>query len=357
MLGFDGRAARYVWTTAIIVLMILLVYLVRQTLFVFVLAVLFAYLLAPLVNLLDRLLPTSRTRTPALALAYVLVVAVLVVAVLQIGSRVVEEANTLIKAVPDLLAKWQQPSPGATPEVNSLKEQFLGKVREQLYSWTSNLLGALPKAGLKVISIAGHLIDVIIVPILSFFFLKDGRRIRDQALELVGDGPRRELADDLLSDVNLLLAQYMRALLLLCSATFISYSIFFWIMGVPYGVLLAALAFALEFIPMIGPLTAGVTILIVAGLNGVHVLGVLIFLVAYRLFQDYILSPHLMSRGLELHPLGVIFGVFAGAEVAGIPGAFLSVPVLALIRVFYRRLQKARTKAQLDPTPIVTPTL
>src|SRR6266536_1163908 len=187
MLGFDRQAARYVWTAALIVLL-----------------------------------------------------------VIQIGSRVVEEANTLIKAVPDLLAKWQQPTPGATPAVNSVKEQVLAKVREQLYAWPSNLLAALPKAGLKVISIASHLIDVVIVPILSFFFLKDGRRIRDQALELFADGPRRELADDLLSDVNLLLAQYMRALVLLCSATFIAYSIFFSVMGVPYAILLAALAFALE---------------------------------------------------------------------------------------------------------------
>src|ERR1041384_8005511 len=197
MLGFDRRAARYTWTVALVALLLILVYLIRQTLFVFILAVLFAYLLAPLVDLLDRLLPTSRTRTPALALAYVLVVAVIVVVVIQIGSRVVEEANTLVKAVPDLLAKWQQPSPGATPTVNSVKEEILAKVREQLYAWTSNILAALPKAGLKVISIAGHLIDVVIVPILSFFFLKDGRRLRDQALELLADGPRRELADDL----------------------------------------------------------------------------------------------------------------------------------------------------------------
>jgi predicted PurR-regulated permease PerM len=284
------------------------------------------------------------------------VVAILVVVVMQIGSRVVEQANTLIKAVPDLLAKWQQPSPGATPAVNSVKEEFLAKVREQLYGWTSNLLAALPKAGLKVISIAGHLIDVVIVPILSFFFLKDGRRIRDHALDLFADGPKRELADDLLSDVNVLLAQYMRALLLLCTATFVCYSIFFSVMGVPYGILLAALAFALEFIPMIGPLSAGVIIVLVAALSGAHALLVVIFLIAYRLFQDYILSPHLMSRGLEIHPLAVIFGVFAGAEVAGIPGAFLSVPVLALARVFYFRLQKARTRSQLDPTP-VTPSL
>jgi predicted PurR-regulated permease PerM len=357
MLGFDRRAARYTWTVALVVLLLVLVYLVRQTLFIFVLAILFAYLLAPLVDLLDRVLPTSRTRTPALALAYVIVVAILVLGVIQIGSRVVEEANTLIKSIPDLLAKWQAPTPGVAPDVNSIKEQILSKVREQLLRGTSDLVGQLPKAGLKVISLASHLIDVIIVPILSFFFLKDGRRIRDQAVELFVDGPKRDLLEDVLADINLLLAQYMRALLTLCIATFITYAIFFSVMRVPYAILLAALAFGLEFIPMIGPLTAAITILLVAGLSGSAVLPVLIFLTVYRLFQDYFLSPHVMGTGLELHPLMVLFGVFAGAEAAGIAGAFLSVPTLALVRIFYFRLRKARTRSRLQPAPTPAPTL
>jgi predicted PurR-regulated permease PerM len=358
MPGFDRRAASYTWTVAVVVLLLVLVFLVRRTLFVFTLAVLFAYLLAPLVDIIDRVLPLQRTRTLALALAYMLVVGILVFALGQIGSRVIDEANTLIKTVPDLLSKWQQPIQGATPAVNSFKEQMVAKVREALYQGGSNLLSEIPKAGLRVISVFTHLIDIVIVPILSFFFLKDGRRIRDQGLELLGDGPKRELLEDVLSDVNLLLAQYMRALLTLCSATFISYSIFFAIFGVPYGILLAALAFALEFIPMIGPLTAAIVVITVVALSGGGVVKVVVFLFIYRLFQDYVLSPNVMGSGLELHPLMILFGVFAGAEVAGIAGAFLSVPILALVRISYIRLRKSRVKARLapePPVPAVTP--
>jgi len=170
-------------------------------------------------------------------------------------------------------------------------------------------------------------------------------------LELVDAGPRRVLLVDVLADVHLLLAHYMRALFLLSLASFTAYGVFFSMMSVPYGILLAAVACLLEFIPMIGPLTAGVMILAVAIVANSHVLAILIFLLAYRMFQDYILSPHLMGQGVELHPLLVLFGVFAGAEVAGIAGTFLSVPVLALVRIMYVRIRKARMNARLVTNP------
>jgi predicted PurR-regulated permease PerM len=175
--------------------------------------------------------------------------------------------------------------------------------------------------------------------------------MRQHILDLVEDGPRRALLDDVLADVHLLLAHYMRALVLLSLASFTAYSIFFSIVGVFYAILLGALGGILEFIPMLGPLTAGVTILIVGAVSGGPVLVILIFLLAYRVFQDYVLSPHLMGQSVEVHPLLVLFGVFAGAEVAGIPGTFLSVPVLALVRIIYLRIRKSRLGSQLSPTP------
>ena len=77
----------------------------------------------------------------------------------------------------------------------------------------------------------------------------------------------------------------------------------------------------------------------------------LIFLVAYRMFQDYFLSPHLMGQGVELHPLLVLFGVFGGAEVAGVAGSFLSVPVLAMARILYVRTRRSRLSAPLAVHP------
>src|SRR5215469_3584934 len=110
MLGIDRRAAQYTWTAAAIVLLLALIYIVRKTLFIFILAVLFAYLLSPLVNLLDRLLPT-KGRSPALALAYVILVGLMVLIGSQIGTRVVKEAKQLATDLPAKMAQWETPSP------------------------------------------------------------------------------------------------------------------------------------------------------------------------------------------------------------------------------------------------------
>jgi predicted PurR-regulated permease PerM len=59
------------------------------------------------------------------------------------------------------------------------------------------------------------------------------------------------------------------------------------------------------------------------------------------------ISPHLMSAGMELHPLLVIFGVFAGEQMAGVPGAFLSVPVMAVLRMLYQRLERGRARKEI----------
>jgi len=349
MLGIDRSAARITWTAAAILLVLWLVYLVRSTLFIFVLALLFAYLLSPLVDLLNRILPERRirTRTPALALAYVIFVALVVGAGAQIVPRVVEQATALKERFPNMVADWERPAAPPTGDLSSLRNQVLDKVRIEVAKRSNDLIAALPRLGLRFLLVASDLIYVVIIPVLAFFFLKDGGQIRDHILSLVDAGPRRALLEDVLADVNVLLAHYMRALVLLSFCAFSAYGIFFAIIGVPYGILLAALSCLLEFIPMVGPLAASLIILLVAGLSGGPIPWILAFLVAYRMFQDYFVSPHLMGQGVELHPLLVLFGVFAGAEVAGIAGTFLSVPVLALVRIVYIRIRKARLSVEL----------
>ena len=354
MLGLNRTAARYTWTVVFVLLLVGLLYRLRETLFIFVVALLFAYLLWPLVRFLDRRLP-GRSMVFALTLVYLALVGFLIVVGIAVGSRVVQQANALATRLPELLAKLQtSAAPAGPPAAQTARETAMAAVRVQLANHSRDLLALLPHAALEVISRAGNLIFIVLIPILSFFFLKDGHEMRDSLLGLLAAGSRRNMVERIAADLHVLLAQYMRALVLLGVVASLSYGIFFSLMGVPYGILLAAIAFPLEFIPMVGPLTGGAIVLLVAGLSGSHHLfWILAFLVAFRFFQDYVVSPHLLSSGMKLHPLLVIFGVLAGASLAGVAGSFLSVPVLATLRIICRQLFAPPPPPAAAPAPTV----
>jgi predicted PurR-regulated permease PerM len=80
-----------------------------------------------------------------------------------------------------------------------------------------------------------------------------------------------------------------------------------------------------------------------------HWLAVVIFLFIWRGIQDYVSSPHIMGESMELHPLAAIFGVMAGAEIAGILGIYLSIPVMASLRIVFRRWRLYTEKKKFGP--------
>ena len=114
-----------------------------------------------------------------------------------------------------------------------------------------------------------------------------------------------------------------------------TYIIFFTAIGLPYSVSFSVLAAPLEFIPVFGPAdcrrSSSLRIAIITGYP--HIWWIIVFFLAYRMFQDYVLQPYLMSSGVELHPLLVLFGASGGRVGRRLLGTFLSVPVLAILRI------------------------
>src|SRR5258708_5409185 len=103
MLGIDRRTLEVAWTLFLFALVVFLVYEIRHTLLLFALAVILAHLLAPVVNVVERLIPKRVPRVAALAFVYVAAIAVIVLAMIPLGSRVSSEAATLANRLPDVL--------------------------------------------------------------------------------------------------------------------------------------------------------------------------------------------------------------------------------------------------------------
>jgi predicted PurR-regulated permease PerM len=285
------------------------------------------------------LIPPSGSRGPAIAIVYVTLMVIAAALAIPIGSKIADEAVGLASKLPAAIQGVPLAHVPVPAWLEGQQEQIDAFVRERMQQLSQNVGPMLSAAGEQLLLGLGNLFSMILIPILSFFALKDGVQMRRALLASVPSGSR-DFVEEILMDVHQILAHYMRALLLLAVATFISFSAFFTVMGVPYGLLLAGVAASLEVIPVVGPLVGAATVLLVALFSGFHhTLVLVIFLGLYRLFQDYILSPFLMSEGVELHPLLVLFGVLAGEQIGGIPGMFFSVPVIAALRVIVVRLR------------------
>jgi predicted PurR-regulated permease PerM len=179
---------------------------------------------------------------------------------------------------------------------------------------------------------------LVLIPILGFFFLKDADSFRRSALAMLPRGRLRWRGDELFQDISSTLAAYIRAQITACVIIGVVCTIAFWLLGLPSPLVLGLIAGVLEFIPLAGPLVVAVLAALLALLhNGFGTAFiVLVFLGVLRIVQDYAIYPRLIGEGIHLHPLAVILAILAGAEIAGVAGIFLAIPMIAILTVSYR---------------------
>ena len=344
--GIDPAAARVAWTILLIASALALLYVLRHVLLLLAFSVFFAYLISPLIIVAQRLIPGFRPRTRALALVYLLLVAALAIAGAALGPRVGSEVRGLAERLPEI---GKQVSSGAivseTLQRHGWGEALTGQIESTVRTHAGEILTSAQGATVAVLKWLSGAWVIILVPVFAFFLLKDGERFMESTTALFGRPHHRDRWRAIVQDLHHLLGEYMRALVLLSLITFVVWSIVFLVAGLPYPLVLAAIGGVLEVLPLVGPVVAGIIVLSVTAFAGYgHPLPLLLFIVGWRFAQDYVSAPLVMGRGIELHPALVVFGVIAGGEIAGPVGMFLSVPVIAGLRIVWRHAGPARER-------------
>jgi predicted PurR-regulated permease PerM len=344
----DSRTARVLITVLLFALGLGFLYVARSTLIAFLFAIFFAYLMSPLVAHLEHFL---KGRVRAIAVIYTLLLALVVVFFAIVGPKVTREGARLWQSIPTLLGQLSSGQIASQLSIeHGWNETTTELVQRFLVGHQKDITELAQRLGLRTAEVAKQAWLLVVVPLLSIFFLKDGRNFSEFLLSTIQSRPQREFLENVLNDLNRMLAHFIRAQLILAALTMVMYSAFLAVIGVPYAMVLGTIGGVLEFIPVVGPLVAGVTIITVALLTGYkHWLILVIFLIAWRMIQDYVSSPRIMGESMELHPLAAIFGVMAGAEVAGILGIYLSIPVMAALRIVFRRWRLYAEKKKFGP--------
>lgn len=363
-----GPPTRVILRVIIIVLVVFLVLwiIVKLTgvILLLVLSIFFAYLVSPLVEFIRRPIHIGKRvfaipRALAISLAYVFILAAVVLAFYLIAPTLgtqfpefAEQAKGYWKTLGDKTQQLNEyfrlhrmPST-LIDEVNKAVPIVIERVSQTAASVLSGMVAWL-----------AYIPWLVLIPILAFFLLKDAENFRRSALQMLPRGRWRWRGDEFFQDVNSALAAYTRAQLTACVFIGMVCAIGFTVLGLPGPLVMGLIAGLFEFVPLIGPLSIAILAFILALLHtGLpSALLVLFFLGILRIAQDYVIYPRLIGQGIHLHPLAVIFAILSGAELAGIAGIFLAIPVVAILTVSYRHWLEHRGSEGLadllEPAP------
>lgn len=345
-------AAEASWTqTRVILRVIIIILAVAVTIWIFVkltqlillliLAVFFAYLVAPLVEVLrqpvnikgrDRALP----RIAAISIAYLIMIGALVIALNFVVPRLLSQFPVFAEQARGYWRTLGAKTQGVSEYLR------LHRLPDPVLDALKNIAGTAAETASGILqSLVGALVYLpwlILIPVLSFFLLKDAETLRRSALQMLPRGRWRWRGDEFFNDISSTLAAYVRAQLTACLFIGIVCSIGFAVLGLPSPLVLGFIAGVFEFVPLVGPLTIAVVAATVAAFSGgfFSAFMVLLFLGILRVVQDYVVYPRLIGHGIHLHPLAVIIAILAGAELAGAAGIFLAIPAVAILTVSYR---------------------
>lgn len=350
---FDSRTFAALLTTLLVAGALWVIWAARRPLLAFLFAIFFAYLLEPLVERVHRTVHGPRFR--AVALTYVVLIGAVGIAVAVAAPSIAEQASTLSRTIPTYAAEVTS---GNIAMTVGAQHGWNYRTRKAVQDWLrthhNDIQGAVQDVGARAAELSANLGWLLLIPILAMFFLKDKASFAEATIDLVPDEQRRAYWRAVLDDLDRMLAQYIRAQLLFALAGLIAYTVFLTVVRFPYALGLGVMAGILEFIPFVGPAITAAVLFVVGFFGGYPHWGmVLAFVGVWRLVQDYVTSPYLMGEGLELHPLAAIFGVLVGGEIAGIAGMFLSIPVIAALRILWRNwqlvgsLQRGRSRADV----------
>jgi putative heme transporter len=218
---------------------------------------------------------------------------------------------------------------------------FFDKVRSGVSSGSTGNLGGTVVAATAT---AGHLLAGLFITLFAtIFFTYDGRGIWRWLVSLFPE-PARDRVHGSGERAWAVLTAYVRATFVIALTDALGIALVAWILGLPLVLPLAVLVFIGAFVPVVGAAISGIAAVAVALVDQgpVHALLMLAGVVAVQQIEGHILQPFLMGRLVRVHPLAVVVVIAIGAEVAGIFGALIAVPLTAIINAVSTHLAGAR---------------
>ncbi|HET7564643.1 MAG TPA: AI-2E family transporter [Gemmatimonadaceae bacterium] len=299
---------------------LILVWLTAEAIGLLILAITLAEALAPIADWLDRYMP----RWVAIVVVYLVLFALLGAIGWIVIPALVAQARALIALVPTMIDKFHG-------FVSRWDRLIGGHLEETLPGWVSGATGFVVQLPLRVLQ---WVIDLAIIVFLSIYWLFGSPSITRFALSLLPE-PRRARAGRVLHDMGRSMGGYVRGTVIDAAIMGAFAWLGLFLIGVHYPVVLGVLTMCGELIPIIGPVTVGVLVVLVALFQSFTkaVFAAILYTVLVQL-EAHLLAPNVMETQTDVPQTLVIFAIAAGGALGGFLGVLVSIPVAAALRVF-----------------------
>lgn len=316
-------------------------YRVRSVIVAVLLAAVLTYAVLPVVDFLCKYrvrgMKRRTQRLAATVLVFILLISLSVSFMLAFFGRLgvevaglTENSAAYLAQLKDMLGSVQQWYQALPPDFQKLiSAQNLSNFQNRVIGWSSMVAQ-------KTVNWLGHVVEVLLIPVLAFYFTLDSRSLKREFVALAPRRARREVLA-LLHEINSVMRSYVIGQIILCIIAGLVVAAVLSIARMPYVALLSVLSGVTRAIPIMGPILAGIVIVLLATIKSPMLgLYMLVFFTFLHFAESKFIMPKLIGHRMELHPALVLIVLLIGAEFFGLLGMFLAAPVAAIIRTLVR---------------------
>lgn len=312
--------------------------------FPIILAMILAFMLNPLVNYITNIGFGPKKKQLGRGISVICAFLLLSLLLLLLGTFVllpfIHEFDKFIIDLPKLILKIQDIAVriqqrakllDVPANINTLIEQTIASAA----SFSADLARRILQAAF---GFASSIVELVIVPVLTYYFLKDWNILKEKIISLFTVESRNKVRK-IIEEMSLVISAYIRGQVIISIIIGIFVFSGMYMLGVDYPLVLGLLAACTESIPIIGPIIGSVPAIMLAYLiSPILAIKVIIFYIIVQLIENQIVVPNIMGHTIDLHPVIIIISLLIGGQLWGIFGMMLAVPAAALLRVLIRQL-------------------
>ena len=312
--------------------------------FPIILAMILAFILNPLVNYITSIRFGTKKRHIGRGISVICAFLILILFLLLVGTFVllpfIHEFDKFIIDLPNLISKIQNIAIKIQQRAQLLDlpaniNTFIEQAITSAASFSADLAKRILQAAF---GFASSIVELVVVPVLAYYFLKDWSILKDKIVSLF-TVESRERVRKIIEEMSLVISAYIRGQVIISIIIGIFVFSGMYLLGVDYPLVLGLLAACTESIPIIGPIVGSVPAIMLAYLiSPTLAFKVIIFYILVQFIENQIVVPNIMGHTIDLHPVVIIISLLIGGQLWGIIGMMLAVPAAALLRVLIKQL-------------------